>query len=83
MGRHRSHRAAPRWVLPTAGAAAVALVIALTVNTHGGDRDTAAPPAPTPAAACDTVVRVLTASSFLPVLDALGPRLGSGADCVS
>ncbi len=83
MGRHTTRgddarRAWPAVVLVMAAAVTV-LVVAALLGWRGGT-----PVAPVSAAPsrCERVVRVLTASSFAPVLNRLGTQVGQGADCV-
>jgi hypothetical protein len=78
MSRHR--RQASRWI-PVALVAA-ALVIAITVALvlrGSGDESTRLVE---PAAQCPASLRIVTASSFAPVLTELAPTLESGDDCV-
>ena len=46
-------------------------------------RQSADPPAPVPAARCERVLRVVTATSFAPVLAKVGDTLAAGPDCVA
>ena len=87
MARHRGVRAA-YWWLPAVALAALVAVIAVTL-LRPGDANTSAPstpPRPTtstapPAATC-VVLRVVTATSFQPVLNTVAPGLLQGPDCV-
>ena len=77
MSRHR--RQASRWI-PVALVAA-ALVIGTTVGLvlrGSGDEPTRL----VPAAQCPASLRIVTASSFAPVLTEIAPTLESGDDCV-
>jgi hypothetical protein len=78
MSRHR--RQASRWI-PVALVAA-ALVIGTTVGLllrGSGDEPTRLVQ---PAAQCPASLRIVTASSFAPVLTEIAPTLESGDDCV-
>jgi Bacterial extracellular solute-binding protein len=74
QGRHRSARAGRRWALATVVAATVgvSLVAALLARDPTGDAGTGGADAAT---SCPQRVRVLTASSFAPVLDSVAGRL--------
>lgn len=81
MAQHRARRVAPRWLLPAVAVLALmAVVLVGTLLVRGGGRDE--PPEPTAAPPCARAVRVVTATSFAPVLQALAPTLRQGADCV-
>lgn len=86
MGRHTSTAARARrpalWI--AAGALVViALVSAAAAVAERGSDDTT-PGAASPAATtCDRSLRVVTATSFAPVLRALQPGLATGKDCVA
>jgi hypothetical protein len=87
MGRHRSGRAGrpALWAV-----AAVLVAVALTsgavaVAKRASDRPEAERPGTALLAPsdCDLTLRVVTASSFAPVLATLEPTLASGPDCVA
>jgi hypothetical protein len=86
MGRHTS--AAARARRPVLWIAAAALVLVALVSAgavvagRGPDRAQASSTLPA-AASCDRSLRVVTATSFAPVLAALQPALAAGRDCVA
>lgn len=80
MAKHRSGRGVDRWILPAAGVVAVAgLAVAGAVAAVGGDTGRTGSAA---RLGCASPIRVVTASSFAPVLDALRPSLDQGDECV-
>jgi hypothetical protein len=81
MAKHRAGSVATRWLLTAvgvlAGSALVAGALAVLRNTPSDGSDSIG------GSACDArPVKVVTATSFAPVLDALAPVLDHGADCV-
>ncbi|MFG1609552.1 VWA domain-containing protein [Actinoplanes sp. NPDC049265] len=81
MAKHRAGWGFDRWVLPAVGVAAVAgLAVAGGVAALGGDGAERA--GNTTRLGCANPVRVVTASSFAPVLNALRPQLDNGDACV-
>jgi hypothetical protein len=79
MGQHTRGAGADRWILPAAGVLAVlGLVIAgaLAVFDHAPDDDDFA------REACQRPIRVVTATSFAPVLNALAAQTENDDDCV-
>lgn len=77
MGRHASHRTAVPWI----GAVAIAaVVLAVTVVALRWDRGGAS--TSVAASSCGRSLRVVTASTFAPVLAELAPSLGRGDDCL-
>jgi hypothetical protein len=86
MGRHTSAAAKARrpvlWIV-AAALVLVALVSAgAVVLGRGPDRAQASSSLPA-ASSCDRSLRVVTATSFAPVLAALQPALAAGRDCVA
>src|SRR4051794_34351916 len=80
MAKHRAGSAA-RWILPVVGVLGVcglvlAGVLAVLIDTPSERTDTLA------GSLCDRPLRVVTATSFAPVLDGLAPLLDQGDDCV-
>ena len=86
MGRHTSGAAAARRPLLWAVAGALVVVATVSAVVAVTDRDTGGAgtgPAAPAAASCDRTLRVVTATSFAPVLAAIRPGLGAGPDCVA
>jgi hypothetical protein len=86
MGRHSSGARLRRPVLWIAAAVVVVAVVlaGVLVSDRGPTRSTASgSPALLAASTCDRTLRVVTASSFAPVLAAVQPALASGKDCVA
>lgn len=81
MPRHRARTAGPRWLLPAVVVSAL-MALALVGGLVLAARDRAPGRTPVGATPCDRTVRVLTATSFAPVLTAVAPALERGADCV-
>jgi hypothetical protein len=86
MARHRARKKRLRWLV-TAALAAVAVAIAATAAALL--REPEPPPRAAPAEPADpvdvdicTTLRVVTATSFEPVLSELAPMLSQGGDCV-
>ena len=81
MAKHRAGTAAKKWVLPALGVLAViGLVLAGAFAAFDDPpAETAADPVRT---SCDRTVRVVTATSFAPVLTAMAADLGRDDDCV-
>jgi Bacterial extracellular solute-binding protein/von Willebrand factor type A domain len=81
MGRHTAGRGAPRWLLPVLGVLGVTGLVlagALAVLI-----DSPSDPAGTVARlSCDRPLRVVTATSFAPVLDAAAVELSNDDDCI-
>src|SRR4051794_13646784 len=96
MGRHRSGQPAQWSTDRSAGAHGrrrrrTALWVGLAVLAVLGTVSTAVAvvarspddqPGAVPTASCDRVLRVVTASSFAPVLEKVGATLDAGADCI-
>jgi hypothetical protein len=85
MSRHRTRTSAasftPVLIVAVVAALIVALVIAITTYTRR--RESADPPSTaTPTGDCPTTVKVVTATSFAPVLRALTAGLAGGGNCV-
>lgn len=81
MAKHRAGRGVDRWILPAVGVIAVAgLAVAGGVAALGGDDASRA--GNSTRLGCENPVRVVTASSFAPVLTALQPQLDRGDVCV-
>jgi hypothetical protein len=79
MAKHRAGPINPRWVVPAVGIAGLTgLVLAgalvLQRDAPSNSADDSAP--------CDRPVRVVTATSFAPVLAAMTPVLDQADDCV-
>ena len=86
MGRHRTGSAGVRgllWVAAAALLAAAAVAAVLAIVDRGPGGSPAGDPARLSAPDCARTVRVVTGSSFAPVLDALRPTLGTGPDCLA
>jgi Bacterial extracellular solute-binding protein/von Willebrand factor type A domain len=81
MAKHRSGSAASRWLWPAVAVlAGCALAVAAALVVF---RDSPSDPADSVGgSACDRPVKVVTATSFAPVLDAVAPALDHGPDCV-
>ena len=80
MAKHRAG-GAERWILPAVGVLGVsglvlAGVLAVLIDSPPDGTDTPA------AGLCDRPLRVVTATSFAPVLDGLAAQLDQGDDCV-
>ena len=81
MGRHTAGHGAPRWLLPVLGVLGVTGLVlagalaALIDSPSDQDRDIVSAP-------CDRPLRVVTATSFPPVLDAAAAELSQDDDCV-
>jgi hypothetical protein len=80
MGRHRPAFHPKNWVAAILVAALVVATVYIVGNR--GDRSGGGNWAEPAASPCARTVRILTAASFAPVLDALSPELNRGADCV-
>src|SRR4029453_17979965 len=81
MAKHRAGAATRRWALPAAavlGVAGLAVAGVLAVLVRPSDDD----PSAVSRASCDRPVRVVTASSFAPVLAALAADLNERNDCL-
>lgn len=79
MGRHRPTHHLNRWL----GTALAATLLVVTVPLVWGRGATGLGRwAEPPASPCARTVRVLTSTSFAPVLDTLSPTLARGDDCV-
>ena len=81
MAKHRAGSVASRWLWPVvgvlAGSALVAGTLAVLRDSPSGGSDSIG------GSTCDArPVKVVTATSFAPVLDALAPVLDHGTDCV-
>ncbi|HET6532425.1 MAG TPA: VWA domain-containing protein [Actinoplanes sp.] len=81
MAKHRAGSATHRWVWPVVavlGLAGVVLaaVLAAVTDDSSGDADAVS------RASCERPVRVVTASSFAPVLAAVTAQLDNGDDCL-
>ena len=81
MSKHRAGPVAFRWLWPVvgvlAGCALVAGVLAVLRNSPSNSFDGI------DGSACDArPIKIVTATSFAPVLDAMAPVLDQGADCV-
>jgi hypothetical protein len=79
MGRHRFPHNVTTWIV------AFAVVVALTaamITTVYLARAGGARPGVSADGGCPNALRVVTASSFAPVLAAVGPELGRGDNCV-
>lgn len=96
MGRHRSGQP-ERWSANSSGPAPArrdrrtaiwvglgVLVVLATASTAVAmvAGDSSDPPAAAPVSSCDRVLRVVTATSFAPVLEKVGATLETGPDCV-
>src|SRR6202008_4671074 len=86
MGKHNADRGLGRWTLALGVLVVVALVVASAFVFRGRDSLDNPPvevadPVPTPATTCPQAVRVVTAASFMPVLNALAAELASGENC--
>jgi hypothetical protein len=88
MGRHTSGPARAR--RPVLWAVAGALAVVATVSAAvavtgrgGGDPADGSGRSRLAAATCDRTLKVVTATSFAPVLAAVGPALAAGPDCVA
>ena len=96
MGRHRSGQPV-QWYVARSGRAPArrdrrtalwvglaVLGVLATASTAVAvvARDSSEPPAAAPMSTCDRVLRVVTATSFAPVLEKVGSTLDSGPDCV-
>lgn len=79
MGRHRPNGGTAFPLLFATGVIAVVTLLAVA-GTLYARRDSSASTAS--GSRCDATVRVVTASSFAPVLEYLTPALGSGDDCL-
>ena len=98
MGRHRSGQPAAEWsdgrpgrphgrqdrrTALWVGVAVLGVVATASTAVAVAARQSAEPAAPAPAASsCDQVLKVVTASSFAPVLRTVGEGLAEGPDCV-
>ena len=80
MAKHRASRAARRW-LPVAALIMVIGAVGTVILLRAGGRDTGAPTAVASNAPC-AVLRVVAASSFKPVLDAVASDLSAGPGCL-
>ena len=79
MGRHRPKRTAAKWI----GLAVVAIIAAAsTVILLVQARSDNAEPQRTTASSCPNDLRIVTSTSFAPVLSDLAADLGKGKDCV-
>jgi hypothetical protein len=80
MAKHRAGKGADRWILPAAGIiAAVGLIIGVAVTRIDDSPQRAGNAA---ALGCDRPLRVVAASSFAPVLQAMAGEMAKGDDCV-
>jgi Ca-activated chloride channel homolog len=91
MGRHRSGQPAAQWetgrrdrrTAVWVGVAVLGVVATASTAVAVAARQSAEPSPPLVAATgCERVLRVVTASSFAPVLDRVGETLADGPDCV-
>src|SRR4051794_11362685 len=88
MARHRSTPRSSGWiavgVVAVVGVIALAFGLVATVVHSGGDSDgtSAAGASTTSNGDCGRSLRVVTASSFRPALEAFAERLATGPDCV-
>ncbi len=80
MAKHRARRAARRW-LPVAALIMVIGVVSAVIVLRAGGRDTGAPSPVASSGPC-TVLRVVAASSFRPVLDTVRSDLATGPACL-
>lgn len=81
MGKHRYGQPARRtavWIAAVVGVVA----LASTAFAFAAVDDDRSPAGPGAAGGCQRSVKVVTASSFAPVLERLAPSLASGPDCV-
>ena len=81
MGRHTAGRGAPRWLLPVLGVLGVtglvlAGALAVLIDSPSDSSANIA------ALSCDRPLRVVTATSFAPVLDAATAELNNNDDCI-
>src|SRR5689334_19666690 len=79
MGRHRPKGVAAYPIVFAAGIIVVVTLLAIA-GTLYARRD--ASPTDTADSRCASTVRVVTASSFAPVLEYLMPSLAAGPDCL-
>jgi hypothetical protein len=97
MGRHRSGQPAAQWSEGRSGRSharrdrspalwlgLAVLGVLATASTAVAlvARQSSEPPAAPPVASCERVLRVVTATSFAPVLEKVGATLDDGPDCV-
>lgn len=83
MAKHRAGAAAHRWVWPVVAVLGLAgLVLAGVLAVVVGDDDAPDSPSAVAKASCDHPVRVVTASSFAPVLAAMTAQLKGSDDCL-
>ncbi len=80
MAKHRASRAARRW-LPVVALIMVIGAVSTIILLRAGGRDTGAPTAVASNGPC-TVLRVVAASSFRPVLDTVARDLAAGPACL-
>src|SRR5690242_16450371 len=81
MARHRVQSKArgwPLWAGVVAGVTAVVVAAGAGYRVYQQSLITGAPAGP-----CNRTIRVVTATSFAPVLQTLAPRLRTGGDCVN
>lgn len=82
MAQHRARQSAPRWLPPAVVVLTLVAVVATGALITWQVRDAGTPGGPASSAPCGRTVRVVTASSFEPVLASLAPALARGEDCV-
>ncbi|HEX8627195.1 MAG TPA: substrate-binding domain-containing protein [Catenuloplanes sp.] len=82
MAQHRARQSAPRWLPPAAAVLTLLVVFVAGALIVRESRDGATPGSLASAPPCDRTMRVVTASSFRPVLDRLAPALSRGGDCL-
>jgi hypothetical protein len=81
MGKHRAGRVADKLLLPGLGALGLTGLIVAGVLTVWSDAPSGAPDDISPLS-CDRPVRVVAATSFAPVLDAISAELDQDNNCV-
>jgi hypothetical protein len=82
VGRHTTRGVNTRLAWLAVVLLVAAAVVVCAVALPGWRGRSPVQPVSAPPARCERVVRVMTASSFAPVLNRLGAELGQGADCV-